>query len=165
MGRSRSRRSDSCASALAGRRPPSGPIVDLAFPLRDGTYAVANGGSNELVSAHIQTLVPSASATFVVRATGWTSCSQRAWTACLWSRSRAIPDRKSSSGRRFTPLAAARCSASRTGLLTCRRQKSTGSIWLAISPFYTARACRCLSVACGEAAYVSNQETASQRGT
>ncbi len=42
--------------ALAGRRPPSGPIVDLAFPLRDGTYAVANGGSNELVSAHMQTL-------------------------------------------------------------------------------------------------------------
>ena len=42
--------------ALAGRRPPSGPIVDLAFPLRHGTYAVANGGSNELVSAHMQTL-------------------------------------------------------------------------------------------------------------
>ena len=42
--------------ALAGRQPPSGPIVDLAFPLRHGTYAVANGGSNELVSAHMQTL-------------------------------------------------------------------------------------------------------------
>jgi len=42
--------------ALAGRRPPSGPIVDLAFPLRHGRYAVANGGSNELLSAHLQTL-------------------------------------------------------------------------------------------------------------
>ena len=42
--------------AVAGRRPPNGPIVDLAFPLRHGTYAVANGGSNELVSAHVQTL-------------------------------------------------------------------------------------------------------------
>jgi hypothetical protein len=42
--------------ARVGRQPPSGPIVDLAFPLRHGTYVVANGGTNELVSAHMQTL-------------------------------------------------------------------------------------------------------------
>lgn len=42
--------------ALAGRRPPEGPLVDLAFPLRQGTYLVATGGSNSLVNPHLQTL-------------------------------------------------------------------------------------------------------------
>jgi peptidase M23-like protein len=41
---------------INGWTPPREPIVDLAFPLRSGTYYVANGGSNELVSAHVQTL-------------------------------------------------------------------------------------------------------------
>lgn len=56
--------------ALAGRRPPSGPMVDLAFPLGHGPYAVANGGSNELLSAHVQTLTAERSAAIVVRVTG-----------------------------------------------------------------------------------------------
>ena len=41
--------------ALDGRRIPGVP-VDLAPPLRGGTYLVANGGSNSLVSAHVATL-------------------------------------------------------------------------------------------------------------
>jgi hypothetical protein len=45
-----------CAGhALLGRRAPAGAI-ELAFPLRGGTYLVANGGSNTLVNAHLQTL-------------------------------------------------------------------------------------------------------------
>jgi hypothetical protein len=31
-------------------------MVDVEFPLRDGTFLVVNGGSNSLVSAHVQTL-------------------------------------------------------------------------------------------------------------
>lgn len=42
--------------ALSGRRPPDGPVVDLAFPLRGGTYSVVNGGSTGLVNAHLMTL-------------------------------------------------------------------------------------------------------------
>ncbi len=41
--------------ANGGRRAP-GPAVDLAFPLRHGTYLVVNGGSVELINAHIMTL-------------------------------------------------------------------------------------------------------------
>jgi hypothetical protein len=41
--------------ALAGRRPPAEPI-DLAFPLRSGTYLVVNGGSQALINAHVGTL-------------------------------------------------------------------------------------------------------------
>ena len=43
------------AVALSGRRPP-GALLELASPLGAGTYLVANGGSNVLVSAHVQTL-------------------------------------------------------------------------------------------------------------
>jgi len=43
------------ARALAGRRLP-GPAIELAAPLRGGTYLVANGGSTGLVSAHVTTL-------------------------------------------------------------------------------------------------------------
>ena len=42
--------------ALSGRRPPSGPAVDLSFPLTAGTYYIANGGSVELLNAHVATL-------------------------------------------------------------------------------------------------------------
>lgn len=42
--------------ALSGRRLPDGPVVELAFPLRAGTYLVANGGSTGLVNAHLATL-------------------------------------------------------------------------------------------------------------
>lgn len=42
--------------AVSGRRPPEGPVVDLAFPLRGGTYSVVNGGSTGLVNAHLMTL-------------------------------------------------------------------------------------------------------------
>lgn len=41
--------------ALAGRRLPGEPI-DLAFPLRGGTYLVVNGGSQALINAHVGTL-------------------------------------------------------------------------------------------------------------
>lgn len=41
--------------ALAGRRPPEGPLVDLDFPLRQGTYLVAAGGSTSLVNPHRKT--------------------------------------------------------------------------------------------------------------
>ncbi|WP_091136528.1 hypothetical protein [Microvirga guangxiensis] len=39
--------------ALAGRTPPADPFLDLAFPLRDGAFYVANGGSAGLVNAHV----------------------------------------------------------------------------------------------------------------
>ena len=42
--------------AFCGWRPPHGPMIDLAFPLKNGTYYVANGGSNELINAHLMTL-------------------------------------------------------------------------------------------------------------
>ncbi|HEX3273394.1 MAG TPA: M23 family metallopeptidase [Gemmatimonadales bacterium] len=41
--------------ALAGRREPPG-TVELALPLRAGTYLVANGGARELLNAHFATL-------------------------------------------------------------------------------------------------------------
>ena len=43
--------------ALHGRMPPPG-AVDLAFPLKDGTYYVINGGSDLLVNFHARTLRP-----------------------------------------------------------------------------------------------------------
>jgi hypothetical protein len=42
--------------ALSGWRAPSGPAIELAFPLASGTYYVANGGSKELLNAHLMTL-------------------------------------------------------------------------------------------------------------
>jgi murein DD-endopeptidase MepM/ murein hydrolase activator NlpD len=45
-------------ASLVSRQPPDGHIVDLAFPLREGTYSIANGGSNRLTNAHIRTLDP-----------------------------------------------------------------------------------------------------------
>lgn len=41
--------------ACAGRRAPAG-AVDVAFPLRQGTYLVVNGGNAELLNAHLMTL-------------------------------------------------------------------------------------------------------------
>lgn len=41
--------------ALVGRRPPSERPVDLAFPLGEGTYLVAAGGSNALLNPHLKT--------------------------------------------------------------------------------------------------------------
>jgi hypothetical protein len=35
---------------------PAGEAVDLAFPLRGGTFVVANGGSSALVNAHVAAL-------------------------------------------------------------------------------------------------------------
>lgn len=42
--------------ALGGRNLPAGPVVELAFPMDDGTYLVANGGSHISVNAHLKTL-------------------------------------------------------------------------------------------------------------
>jgi hypothetical protein len=44
------------AYAVSGRRTPSEPAVDLAFPLAGDGYYVANGGSTALVNAHLMTL-------------------------------------------------------------------------------------------------------------
>lgn len=44
------------ASALAGRTPAAGAIVDLAFPLEGGMYLVVSGGSNITVNPHLMTL-------------------------------------------------------------------------------------------------------------
>jgi hypothetical protein len=43
-------------TAVAARWPPQERLIDLEFPLREGTYVVANGGSRDLVNAHIRTL-------------------------------------------------------------------------------------------------------------
>jgi hypothetical protein len=42
--------------ALSGRRAIGPAPVDLGFPLAEGTYLVANGGSAEIVNAHLATL-------------------------------------------------------------------------------------------------------------
>lgn len=42
--------------ALAGRTPQAGTVVELAFPLKAGTYLVVNGGSSLNVNAHLMTL-------------------------------------------------------------------------------------------------------------
>ena len=41
--------------ALTGRRPPSERPVNLAFPLGEGIYLVAAGGSNALLNPHLKT--------------------------------------------------------------------------------------------------------------
>jgi hypothetical protein len=41
--------------ALSGRRPFDEAAIDLEFPLREGTYLVASGGSNLLVNFHLET--------------------------------------------------------------------------------------------------------------
>lgn len=41
--------------AASGRRAPAESVA-VAFPLRQGTYLVVNGGSNELLNAHLMTL-------------------------------------------------------------------------------------------------------------
>ena len=42
--------------ALSARQLPGGPVVDLTFPLQNGTYYVVNGGSDNLLNAHLATL-------------------------------------------------------------------------------------------------------------
>ena len=42
--------------ALAGRQQQAGTVVELAFPLKSGTYLVVNGGSNISVNQHLMTL-------------------------------------------------------------------------------------------------------------
>ncbi len=44
------------ASALAGRTPQASAVVDLAFPLKGGTYLVVSGGSILSVNPHLMTL-------------------------------------------------------------------------------------------------------------
>jgi murein DD-endopeptidase MepM/ murein hydrolase activator NlpD len=44
--------------AAVGRKIPAGPKVELRFPLDQGNYLVANGGSNTSVSSHAKTLAP-----------------------------------------------------------------------------------------------------------
>jgi hypothetical protein len=43
-------------NAIAARQMPAVQKVDLEFPMSDGTYYVANGGSVELLNAHLMTL-------------------------------------------------------------------------------------------------------------
>src|SRR5690606_8194883 len=46
-------------TALRGRTPPEGiQAVELAFPLDEGRYLVANGGATTIVNAHLGTLDP-----------------------------------------------------------------------------------------------------------
>lgn len=42
--------------SVSARRAPPGTAINLSFPLRGGTYYVANGGSSELTNAHLETL-------------------------------------------------------------------------------------------------------------
>jgi D-alanyl-D-alanine carboxypeptidase len=42
--------------ALDGRRLPDADTIDIPLPLGAGTYLIANGGSRELVNAHLRTL-------------------------------------------------------------------------------------------------------------
>lgn len=47
---------DQSARALAGRAQQAGAVVDLAFPLKSGSYLVVNGGSNISINQHLMTL-------------------------------------------------------------------------------------------------------------
>jgi murein DD-endopeptidase MepM/ murein hydrolase activator NlpD len=42
--------------AIRARTPPAGEIINLAMPFPIGQYYVANGGSDEIVNAHLRTL-------------------------------------------------------------------------------------------------------------
>ena len=42
--------------AAMGYLPPNAEPISLTFPLRNGTYFVANGGSDILLNAHLKTL-------------------------------------------------------------------------------------------------------------
>ena len=42
--------------ALRGRRVPDVSVVDIRLPFREGRFLVVNGGSTELVNAHVKTL-------------------------------------------------------------------------------------------------------------
>jgi Peptidase family M23 len=44
------------ASALAGRVPQAGRVIDLVFPLKGGTYLVVSGGSRLNINPHLMTL-------------------------------------------------------------------------------------------------------------
>lgn len=67
--------------AFLGRNPPEGEPLDLSFPLRNGTYLIANGGSDVLLNAHLQTLDRARSRSFrgqsyaldIVEVGGWGS--------------------------------------------------------------------------------------------
>jgi len=43
-------------TALAGRAPPPGPLVEIANPFGPGRYLVGNGGASTLVNVHLHTL-------------------------------------------------------------------------------------------------------------
>jgi len=43
-------------TALAGRTPPPGPVVEVANPFGPGRYLVGNGGAATLVNVHLHTL-------------------------------------------------------------------------------------------------------------
>jgi hypothetical protein len=45
-------------TALAGRSPSPGEIVDIPNPMGPGRYLVAHGGSRELINVHLKTLNP-----------------------------------------------------------------------------------------------------------
>jgi Peptidase family M23 len=47
---------DQSVSALAGRSQQAGAAVELAFPLKSGTYLVVNGGSSISINQHLMTL-------------------------------------------------------------------------------------------------------------
>ncbi|MGB5336443.1 MAG: serine hydrolase [Woeseiaceae bacterium] len=42
--------------AIDGRRVPNADTIDIPIPLGTGTYLIANGGSREIVNAHVRTL-------------------------------------------------------------------------------------------------------------
>jgi len=43
-------------TALVGRTPPPGPVVEIANPFGPGRYLVGNGGATTLVNVHLHTL-------------------------------------------------------------------------------------------------------------
>ena len=44
------------ASALVSRAPQAGRVIDLMFPLKDGTYWVVSGGGSLTINPHLMTL-------------------------------------------------------------------------------------------------------------
>ena len=137
--------------ANGGRRAP-GPAVDLAFPLRHGTYLVVNGGSVELINAHIMTLTKDRFQAYRGQSYGVdlvrvSDRGVRAQVSCRRTRPRmgysAIP-----SLRRVQALS----SPPRMVIRTCRHHRPTARTWLATMSSCNARTCGLCWVISNEAA-------------
>lgn len=138
-------------TAIRARWPPQEQIVDLEFPLHDGTYLVANGGSSDLINAHVQTLTAPRFVTIAGRAMVSTSSKSTALACGRPALSHAIREPMRSSGSLFMRRVRVSCCGRQTVVLTCRHRSRIVSISLATSSSWSVVACTSFSVTWSEA--------------